>query len=194
MSEQNPMVTVINSDGTELRYYVLLTGYSAGQWGVYVPGKLGPFLMHESMFNSVKLLIEFWRTLAVDDCAIAVSSFSVPVSSIAIHHDEQDKLDVFPRILFQECKVVDMMQDLYLPFALARITASDDGDGNAFLSLSTDTEECVEFTVDSRKTSIVTVEEATAMLKHRKDMYQRRCREHAQDNLRQPNPFPKHNA
>ena len=187
MSEQNPMVTVINSDGTELRYYVLLEN-------MYGPNKLVPFLMHESMFNSVKLLIEFWRTLAVDDCAIAVSSFSVPVSSVAIHHGEQDELDVFPRILFQECKVADVMQDLYLPFALAHISASDDGDGNVFLSLATDTEEIVEFTIDARKDSVVTVEEATAMLKHRKDMYQRRCREYAQDNLRQPNRFPKYNA
>jgi hypothetical protein len=193
MSEQNPMVehvptvTVINSDGAELLYYVLLGN-------VYGPNKLVPFLMHESMFNSLRLLIEFWRTIAVDDCELAVLSFSVPVNSIAHYQALQHELDVFPRILFQECKVADVMQGLYLPSARAHISARDDGDGNLFLSLSTDTEEIVEFTVDVRKHSVVTVQEATAMFQHRKDMYQRNCWEYVQDNLRQPNHFPNYNA
>lgn len=182
-----PSVTVINSDGTELRYYVLLENVSG-------PNKLVPFLMHESMFNSLKSLIGFWITLAVNDCAIAVCSFSVSVSSVDLYHGEQDELDVFPRILFQECKVADVMQNLYLPFASVHVSASDDGDGNVFLSMATDTEEIAEFTVDARRESAVTVEEATAMLNYRKDMYQRRCQELAQESLRQPNRFPKYNS
>ena len=187
MVEHVPMVTVTNSDGEELRYYVMLEN-------MYGRNKLVPFLIHESLFNSVRLVTAFWRNMSENGSSQAVASFSDLVSSVGINFGEQDGLDVFPRILFPECKVADVMQDLYQPNALAHVTVSDDGDGNAFLSLTTDTEEIVEFTVDSRKDSVVTVEEATEMLKHRKAMYQQRCQEYVQENYPHSKHFPKYNA